>query len=154
MPNTKDPQSNLLLTFQELRGRDGNKSIIIAHCDKFYKREMLWGQGHGGRASKSKGGTQDHWDSFRILKKKCIKDFLSQGVSQMTRFVFEVDDSNSNVEAGGDESRQEISIPYAWETTVLFKDKVMRDWMKAAAAGMSRRDAKDITREWFGVKEC
>ena len=114
MPNTKDPQSNLLLTFQELRGKDGNNSIIIVHCDTFYKREVLWGQGNGSRAFKSKGGTQDLWDSLRMWKKKYTKDFLSPGVNQMTTFVFESGDSNSSVEAGGDKSREKRSIPYTW----------------------------------------
>lgn len=38
--NTKDPKSNVLPTLKETSRKDGNKSIIIVHCDKFYKREI------------------------------------------------------------------------------------------------------------------
>lgn len=57
--------------------------------------------------------------------------------------MFENDKANSTVEAGGDESSLEIRTPYTWETTVLFKDRMMRAWMKAVAVGMSRRNAKE-----------
>lgn len=43
--NTKDPKSNVLPTLKETSRKDGNKSIIIVHCDKFYKREIYWGPG-------------------------------------------------------------------------------------------------------------
>jgi len=40
--------------------------------------------------------------------------------------TFENDNSESNVEAGGRESRLELRTPHTWETTVLFKYRMMR----------------------------
>lgn len=57
--------------------------------------------------------------------------------------MFENDKANSSVEPGGDESSLELRTPYTWETTVLFKHRTLRAWMKAVVVGMSRRDAKE-----------
>lgn len=62
MLHTKGPKSNLLLTSQEPRGKNYCKSIIIVHSDKFYKREILSGQVHGGGLSKLEGWIQDWQD--------------------------------------------------------------------------------------------
>lgn len=57
--------------------------------------------------------------------------------------TFENDNSESDVEAGGRESRLELRTPHTWETTVLFKYRMMRAWMKAVAVTMWGRDAKE-----------
>lgn len=52
---------------------------------------------------------------FQDLEEAIFKLFLSQGVTHIIRFAFENDNSDSNVEAGGDESRLELRTPYTWE---------------------------------------
>lgn len=70
------------------------------------------GQGYGAEPPKSDGGIQDHLDSSRIWKKESIKDFLSWGGTQVTRFAFGNDNSEGDVEAGGDKFRLDTETPH------------------------------------------
>ena len=85
-------------------------------------------------------GSRTIWILPGSGRRNTLKTFLSRGLTQMIRFV---NNSESNVEAGRHESRLELRTPYTWETTVLFKYRMVRTSMKAVAVAMWRRDAKE-----------